>query len=338
MYNEVDCPNDNTETIMLSRWFPNRKLFLVVQLIAPIFVLPATQLKLRSNSKGQELTPEQKQTELERHRALLLATLDYLEQRLGGSFVCDDYDPVREYYQQQKIQTEQYFKQRRLDRLRQRLSSHFKGLQNRVDLNFTSYLKEKTGYEIDIFDDLRKRVDAIVSQNEIRSQSELNDIGTMLHFYQESAASGKEVEELKSLVTDYSQKTNEMSGKNRGEYSDVISRVDKDGFEEVTVSISTGAKTKYYEEQWATSPDGKHKLRVAQWSDSKQASTYIAIHFANGSSGAFYGLNGICPDVKAWWKDKSAIVVETKKEYTANTQHKQVRSFDDIITIEYVEH
>jgi len=138
------------------------------------------------------LTPEQKQTELERHRALLLATLDYLEQRLGGSFVCDDYDPVSEYYQQQKIQTEQYFKQRRLVRLRQRLSSHFKGLQNRVDLNFASYLKEKTGYEIDLFDDLRKRVDAIVAQNEIRSQSELNDIGTMLHIYQESAANGKE--------------------------------------------------------------------------------------------------------------------------------------------------
>lgn len=282
------------------------------------------------------MTPEEKQSELQRHRAILLATLNYLEERFGGSLVYDQYDPVTEYYQQQKIQIEKYFKERRLDRLQQRLSSYIKDLQNRADLNFASYIKEKTGYDIDIFEDLRKRVDAIVAQSEIRSQSELNDVGTMLHFYQESSNNGKEVEKLKSLLTDYSQKANETSRKKKSENSEVISRVEKDGIEVVTVRISTGPKPKHYEEKWVTSPDGKHKLRVAQWSDGKQASTYVTIHFANGNSGAFYDLNGICPDVKAWWKDKSTIVVETKKEYTANTQHKQVRSFDDVITIEYI--
>jgi len=128
------------------------------------------------------LTPEQKQTELQRHRTILLATLNYLEQHFGGSFVCDQYDPATEYYQQQKIQTEKYFKQRRLDRLQQRLASLTEGLQSRADLNFASYIKEKTGYDIDIFDVLRKRVAAIVEQNEIRSQKEFNDIGKMLRF------------------------------------------------------------------------------------------------------------------------------------------------------------
>ena len=284
------------------------------------------------------MTSEQKQSELQRHRAILLATLDYLEERFSGSLVYDEYDPITEYYQQQKIQTEQYFKQRRLDKLKQRLASHIKGLPGRVDLNFASYIKEKTGYEIDIFDHLRKRVDAIVAQNDIRSQRELSDIGSMLHFYQENAANGKEVEKLKSFLTDYFKKTNETTGKKKRKYSEVISRVEKDGIGEVTVSISTSPKPKHYEEQWATSPDGKHKLRVAKWADGKHASTYVAIHFANGSSGSFYGLNRICPDIKASWKDKSTIVVETKKDYSANTQHRQVRSFDEVITIEYVEH
>jgi hypothetical protein len=109
------------------------------------------------------LTPEEKQSELQRHRAILLATLDYLKERLGGSFVYDQYDPVTEYYQQQKVQTEKYFKQHRLDRLQQRLASLTKGLQNRTDLAFALYIKEKTGYDIDIFEVVRKRVNSIIA-------------------------------------------------------------------------------------------------------------------------------------------------------------------------------
>jgi len=280
------------------------------------------------------LTPEQKQSELQRHRTILLATLDYLQERLGGSIVFDEYAPATEYYQQQKIQTEKYFKQRRLDRLQSRLASLTKGLQNKADLNFASYIKEKTGYDIDVFEALRKSVDVIVAQNEIHSQSELNDIGTMLHLYQETAANGEDVEKLKTLLNDYSKSTSQTSRKR--EYFEVISRVEKDGIVEVTVRSSTGPKPKHFEEQEATSPNGKRKLRVVQWGNGKHSSTYVTVEFP-AASGLVYGLSGIYPDVKAWWKDNSTIVIETKKEYEANTKNKQVRSFDDIITIDYIE-
>ena len=282
------------------------------------------------------MTPGQKQSELQRHRAILLATLDYLEERLGDSIVFDQNDPATEYYQQQKIQTEKYFKQRILDRLQQRLASLTKGLQNRDALAFTTYIKEKTGYDIDIFKDLRQRLGAIVAQNEIRSQNELNDVGTMLHLYHETAAEGKEVEKLKSLLTDYSKRTNETSSERKGEYSEVISRVEKDGIEKMTVKISIGPKPKHFKEQEATSPDGKRKLRVVQWGDGKHASTYVDIMFPT-ASGAVFGMSGI-HEVRAFWKDNSTIVIETPKDYqTANMQHKQVLSFDDVISIEYVE-
>jgi hypothetical protein len=283
------------------------------------------------------LTPEEKQSELQRHRAILLATLDYLAERLGGSIVYDQYDPFTEFYQQQKIQTEKYFKQRRLDRLQQRLTSLTKGLQHRADLRYAKYIKEKTGYTIDIFEDLRRRVAAIVSQNEIRSDEELNDIGAMLRFFHETSVNEEGVEKLKAMLANYSNQRPESSYKRNEEYSEVISRVEKDCIEEVTVRISTGPKPKHFEEQWVTSPDGKRKLRVAQWSDGKHASTYVAVEFP-AASGAVYGMSGIYPDVKAWWKDNSTIVVETKKEYTANVQHKLIRSFDDVISIEYIEH
>lgn len=284
------------------------------------------------------MTPEEKQAELERHRAIVLATLDYLEENLGGSFVYDQYDPLTEYYQQQKVQVEKYFKQRRLDRLQQRLASLTKGRQTGADLKYGNYIKEKTGYDIDIFEDLRKRVAAIIAQNEIRDQKELNEVGSMLQFFHETSAKGEEVKKLNKLISNYVQQGQETSRKRKTVRSKVISRAEKgNGIVEVRVEVFTGPKPKHYEEQVAISPDGKRRLRVAQWSDGKHASTYVAVEFPT-ASGAVYGLSGIYPDIKAWWKDNSTIVIETRKEYTAHSQNREVRSFNDTISIEYIEH
>jgi len=74
---------------------------------------------------------------------------------------------------------------------------------------------------------------------------------------------------------------------------------------------------------------------VTQWSDGKHASTYVVIEFPT-ASGALYGTTGIHPDVKAFWKDNHTIVIETKKDYEGK-RHKEVRSYDDVIAIEYIE-
>lgn len=283
------------------------------------------------------MTPEEKQSELLRNREILLATIDYFISLHGASFVLDGEDHLTEHYERQKPQIEKYYKQHRLDRLQQKLASLTTGLQSRTDLAFAPYIKEKTGYDIDIFEDLRKRFAIIIEQNEIRNQTELNEAGSMLHFFHVTAAEGEEVKKLRKLISNYSQQMQETSGKRKNERSKVINRIEKeDGTLEVTVEVSTGPKPKHYEEQVAISPDRKRRLRVAQWSDGKHASTYVTVEFPT-SCGAVYGLSGIYPDVKAWWKDNSKIVIEIKKEYTANTQHKQVRSFDDVIAIEYIE-
>ena len=82
--------------------------------------------------------------------------MDYLLERYGGSFVSDQYDPTSEYFQQQKIQTEKYYKQRSLNRLQQRLVSLTKQGAHGDAINFAGYIKEKTGYDIDFFEDLQK--------------------------------------------------------------------------------------------------------------------------------------------------------------------------------------
>lgn len=277
------------------------------------------------------MTTEQKQLELQRHRDILLATYDYLLQRNAGCFVTDGFDSIAETFEQEKQRTNLEFKQGRLGDLQQRLQRQIETFCKRADANFPIYIKKNTGYHLNIFEDLQKRIDAIVAQNEIRSQNELNDVYAMLHFYLETAPDENEVNKLNSLLSDYFKTAPQATG----EYSEVISSAGKDGIKEVTVRVSTGPKPEHVKEQEETSPDGKRQLRVVQWSDGNCASTYMEIRFPK-ASGPVFGMSGI-HDVKAFWKDNFTIVIEMPKNYAANTRHKQVRSFDDIISIEYIE-
>jgi hypothetical protein len=277
------------------------------------------------------MTHEEKQSELQRHRGILLATIDYLASKYAGSFVLDNEDFIEYHYGQEKLKIEKYFNEGRLDSLQKKLSRLTEGLQ--IDLNFVSYIKEKTGNDIDLLENLGKRVDSILLRNEIRTQKEGNDIGTMLHYLFDTASKSEKIEKLHSLLFNYSK----PSRKRKNEYSEVISREEKDGVVIVRESYTTGPRPDHFKEFEAISPDGKRRLLLIEWAEGKQAATSVTIQFSNGASGAVYGVNGICPGIKASWKNNTTVVIETQKDYHVLSQHNEVRSFDDCIRIEYVE-
>ena len=288
------------------------------------------------------MTSGQKQSALNRHRAIVMATLDYLIEHYGGIIVHDQIDPVTEYYLQQKVQTEKYYKQRRLDRLEQRLDRLTKMLQNGTDLSFADYIKAQTGYDFDIFEGLQNRVEAVIAQKEIRNREEQNDLIAMLSYYKHTSADKEKIGKLKALLFDYSKPapksaTAVRSGKRATGYSEVISKVEKDGIEKVTIRFSTGPQPVHLKEQETISPDGKRRLVLTEWSNGKRASTCVLLIFP-AASGTVLRTNGIRPDIKASWKDNSTILIETKKDCPVNMQHKEVRSFNDVISIEYVEY
>ena len=139
---------------------------------------------------------KQRQLDLEKYYNLLLATLNYLSELNDRSFIYDDIDPVAEYYQEQKQQTEQNFQQRRLDRLRKRFTSLTKGLENSIDLKFSTYIKEKTGYEIDIFEDLNRRLEVILTKEKIFNQQDLNDVLKALELYKQRSIEEDKIQKL----------------------------------------------------------------------------------------------------------------------------------------------
>ncbi|GAA4330640.1 hypothetical protein [Flaviaesturariibacter amylovorans] len=283
------------------------------------------------------MTKEQKQVELERCRAILLATFDYLLVREGGAFVVDGYDMAKEAFEQQKVKTEAYFTQRRLDRMQQRLAKELRHLQRCVDLNFSAFVKSRTGYDINLFGDLHDRVATIKAQNEIRNKREMNDVLTVLEWNQKTSSDGAESEQLLSLIHAYLDRESQASRKRKNDYSEVVSRTEQDGVETELIRFSTGPKPKHYKEQWIPSPDGTQQLQVAQWSDGNQATTYVALQTAKGASGAIYNCTGLFNDINAFWKDSNTVVIETREAYPSNAQHRQVQSHDTVINIEYRE-
>lgn len=279
------------------------------------------------------MTPEQKQTVLQRLYAIVTATLDYLESIHAGSFVLDEEDHIREHYEHQKLVAADDLKHGRLARLQRQLASQLKGLVGRVDLSYESYVKEKPGYDVDLFDGLRKRVDAILARNQIRTAKEDADVGTMLRYLEQTASTHADIEKLKSLLNDRAG----SQRRKKGVYEEVEKRTTEDGMEEVTISITTGPKPKQYKEDSVTSPDGLRRLIVIQYDDGVNATTSVLLQFANGASGPIYAAKGLRPAVTAYWENNTTVCIQTRQEYDAMPRYRQVRSFDDKVKIQYVE-
>ena len=151
-----------------------------------------------------KLTQVEKKFELTRHRDILSAIIDYMIiQAASDDLLKDQFNVVAEYYEGQKQQIEKYFQKKRLDKLQQRLHSLTKIPMHRVDLTFNDYIKGKTGYEIDIFENLQMRVDEIIVQNQIANKKQLGDVANILDFYKQKSLDPQKADILKKLVIKY---------------------------------------------------------------------------------------------------------------------------------------
>lgn len=300
--------------------------------IRHIYKLTATLTPLLSI---QPLTRNEKQAELEKHRVVLSTTLDYLLNQFTGTIVYDDFDPIKDYYEQQKIQAGKYFKQRRLDRLEEQLRRLTEGFKYQANLEFGKYIKEKTGYEIDIFAEERNWVEEVLGKQRIDTEKESLAVSLILR----TNLMSKDKENILLLIEDYHHRKKELderSPKNKKVSSEIIKTVEEDGIITETIEISFGPKPLHFIEREAFSPDGKHRVTVTEWSDGNHPSTSVNIFF-DKANGPIYGANGLYPDINAFWRDNNTIVIETKKSYPNGLQLRKAQSFDDIIYVEYME-
>ncbi|TKC02378.1 hypothetical protein [Pedobacter cryotolerans] len=105
--------------------------------------------------------------ERELNKILLIATLNYLLEYHSQDMVFDDFSPSKQWYLQELKQAELDIKNSRSQRIKRRLDLHISLLKSRFDQGYNNYIKEKTNYDIDIFEKFKNDVLPIIKKGSI---------------------------------------------------------------------------------------------------------------------------------------------------------------------------
>lgn len=256
------------------------------------------------------MTPEEK--ELQRHHDILLATLQYLLEKTAGRVKVGQLDPVAVYFQEVELRVARQFRKGNLKGLQKLLRETTEGLRSGGDLDYSGYIKEKTGHHIDLFGNLGASVDKILRQKMIRNRNEHLDASAQFHIYRQTPGQEEHREALARLLNDFEarQGRRRSSGRNAPLRNEVSESYSPDKGRRVTVTES------------GTGPNN--------------LVTQVSVHFAGAGAGV-YAVPGRNPGIRAYWKDNSTLVIETPKDLTTLTRHEQLQSLDDVVRVEYVE-
>ncbi len=281
------------------------------------------------------MTSEERKAALEKEYNIVQATLTYLIGLHGRTIVYDGDDMIGHYYRQEKQKAEKYYQERKRSRLQLQLKKLTKSLESSMDFNYAIFIKEQTGYTIDIFKELTKDIQQLISQDEILSREQWEKANTMLEFCKRSRVDNTIIEKITQLIATYYRKNqHNLNRKNKNERIRVISRsLLNENIELVEVRISSGPKPKHEKEWVIPSPDKKLKIRINQLAYANSANTYVNIRFPK-ADGTLYATKGI-HEIEVFWKDNTTVVIRTNPNHETLYAYKKVESFDNIIHIEY---
>jgi hypothetical protein len=285
----------------------------------------------------KRLTPQQKTEQLTRAKDILIATIEYEMERCSGRFVIDGVDMVKNSLDYQKQQAEEYFLKRRLDLIQKMINRYTSSYSGSVDLNYGPYLKQKTGFELDIFESVKEHVNLLLKKCKIDTDEEAFAISIFLRLIEKTGMQTDCRELLEKLRAQYSElRYAEWQKKPKQYWEDSKTTFENQDTIEKEVIVYYGPKPKHFRRDESISPDGRKKLRVTQWGDEKNPMTYVELQFPT-DTGTIYSIGGII-NVEADWKDNKTIVIKTKKEdMEGYTKAQQIRNFDEVVNIEYLE-
>lgn len=271
--------------------------------------------------------------EREKDKSILLSTLQYLLEYHSGDMVFDDYSPSKVWYLAELEKTEADIQKYRSEPIKKRLNMHLDLLRNRFDQGLNNYIKENTGYVIDIYEDYRAAAMPLLSAGSIGSQDK-SKIENYLKAYGTQPAEQENVAILKALLAKHLDEINSIKTNGKTFTREIILISEGKGFKEIT-----SAQLQKLNEKWLLyqeiAPDGIRKLTVQISGKADHALTYVNISLSGGE-GCIFGARGEKLPIKVYWKDNQHIVIETKKEYETPIRYKQVSSYGELVTIEYI--
>jgi len=272
--------------------------------------------KYYSNNRNV-MTTEEKHLELKRYREILLATLDYSIER---SKALDYGETLIVHYEQLKEKTDESFTKGRLTWLKSCLRDMTEAERETEDFGFVRYIKDKTGYNFDIFDKFHKRIDKILERKCIKTENQYREVLSMIDYLcQLTAVDQQKIDLLSSLLVGFGSKLS--------------------GIKTPKSKRESSVKNKHFFNQLLEIPSPDHQrtlILTESGTNADDGSTQVVIQFPQSGSGV-YAVDGINLDIKTYWKDNQTIVIETKKEFHVKQKWEQVQDYTDIIVVEYME-
>ena len=154
----------------------------------------------------KESSKVDKSQDLVNYRDLILATLDYYLENKIMEIKTSDFDSAL-HFQSLKTQTIDHFEKGRLTKLKQWFRDLSEMLIETRDLKFNTYLRNKTGLDIDIFQDYFERINKVIECGKITTDNQFYDVRKMVEYLcQTDPVDQRQIEILNKLLIDYEQK------------------------------------------------------------------------------------------------------------------------------------
>jgi hypothetical protein len=280
------------------------------------------------------LTPTEKQAELEKHKSIIDATLDYLLLHDTGKFVFDGIDRDKKSYKDQKVKAEKHFNSSKLEKLENQLQGLTQALKLKPDVDFRNYIIKTTGYDFDMFAEHRKGYEEVLAKGRIDTNKECHDFCIMIA---QEITDETQLEEMYGpLFDDFYQRQMEVieaSPELKKKYDEEHEIIEKDG--ELLEVFYSGGKPSHSKNREEIAPDGKRKIRISERTHHEHSSTSIDLNIGNYGC-SLYSVDGIYPEINAFWKDNHTIVIETKG-HASYTKYQKIEIFGHPMNIEYIE-
>ena len=271
--------------------------------------------------------------EREKHKSILMATLNYLLEFHSGDMVFDVISYSKMWYLREIKLAESYIKNYRSAQIKKRMDMHIALLRERYDQGLNDYIKAHTSYEIDIFAEYKAYVMPIVARGSLLVKDYDPNIEKYLKAYGTQPEEQAHVSLLKTLLAE--RQAELIRSDIAGETITVKGFFIVQGKKEFSVSEEEYKQlTKRGILSEETAPNGQYKLEVRTNGKGAYASTYVHIKLPGGEGG-IYGARGDHLPIKAYWQDNNHIIIETKEEYENSFQYHQVTSYGELLKVEY---
>ncbi len=282
------------------------------------------------------MTQDEKQAELDKNKIIVDACLNHLLRYHTGNIIYDDVDPQKRHYESQKAEAKTYFNTGNFEKLEHQLGELTRILQHTPtpNVDFTSYLKEHTGYDLDILAEYRKSYEKVLAKGKIETQTEGNNFCIMLSHL---GVDEKEMQESYApMLNDFHQREMaaiEASPERKKEYDELHELVEENG--EIVEIFYYGGKPYHHKSRDVLSPNGKFILNIKETAHHDHSSTGIQLDVENHGCSLF-SVEGVHPEINAFWKDNQTIIIENHG-YQSYSMYRKIEICGHVFHIEYIE-